>query len=409
MAPVSPLADPCAGSDPACSSSVTGQGKLPADYGTYGSALALKLAASYPYRSPGSSQEAAAAEFITKSFKDLGYKPQTVPFTFKDTAGKTQHSNNIVVTIKGSGFRLTDSAGQSKTISRQVIIGAHYDAFVTEAEGLAAAKATSATTQSGTTSKKPSLADFDGIHDNASGVATLLTIARELLNGRTGYDVILVAFGAGEASQAGAKAFAATLDATAVTNTDAMYNIDGIYAGDKVYMHAGQNSVLPNDQKIYEKRRKLYEATDVFYEYELYTNNKFNLLTNQSSIEVPWGDNKKALYREWTQHISDHTPFDKLDIPIVFFESYDYDQKAIKDMKESQSPAFSSTKGAIRHTAYDSTDFLANLLNQNRTAAGTATADTQTTSVDQLTRRVNNVAFIIAEAVRKGVSGAVAQ
>lgn len=425
---------------------IVDQGDLPADFGSYGADAALALAAKYPYRSPGSSQETAAAQWIAAAFKDLGYKPEVVPFSFTDTAGAKRQSSNVIVKIEGSGFRVTDAQNQTRTVSRQVIVGAHYDVSVTKEEADAAKTTTSTKkTNSLTGVAEPTLADFDGIHDNASGVGTLLTIASELKSQQPGYDVILIAFGAGEAGQAGAKAYAAGLDKTTVTETDAMYNIEAIYAGDKVYAHAGQNSVLANNQKIYEKRRKLYEVTDVFYEYELNTNNKFNLNTNQSSLEVPWPDDaNQVLYREWTLTESDHTPFDKLDIPIVYFESFDYNASKLKNMKESQNPAFTSTKGAIRHTRYDSTDFLQALLNQNKTLATTTTGTGQTTSTakanqtsqtsktsktskttaattaktsatsaettaaaeavtDQLTRRVNNVAFLVVQAIHKGM------
>lgn len=409
---------------------------LPANFGSYGSDMALELADRFPLRSPGSSQESKAAAWIADAFSELGYDPQTVTFSFKDTAGQQQQSANVVVIVKGTGFKLTDVNGQTSTVSRQVVVGAHYDVAVSAAD-VAAAKTTNSTTKSSKNSisgvPEPTLADFDGIHDNASGIGTLLLIARQLKSELPRYDVVLVAFGAAEAGLAGANAYVKSLDTAALAKTDAMYNIEAIYAGDKVYAHAGQNSVLPNDQKIYEKRRKLYEVTDIFYEYTLNTLNKFNLNTNQSSIEVPWPDDKStALYREWTLQESDHTPFDKLGIPIVYFESFDYDRTKLSSMKESANPAFTSTKGAIRHTRFDSTAFLQALLNQKNimaavttttttaparttkasktTPAATATASptpaaTPTVSpaanVDQLTRRINNIAFLIVKAAQK--------
>jgi alkaline phosphatase isozyme conversion protein len=54
----------------ACSSSDQKAAAI-ANYGTYGSDLALKFAAEFPFRSPGSAQETAAGDFLIKSFKEL--------------------------------------------------------------------------------------------------------------------------------------------------------------------------------------------------------------------------------------------------------------------------------------------------------------------------------------------------
>lgn len=246
--------------------------------------------------------------------------------------------------------------------------GAHYDAVATarliEEAGKAASDSVSTKSTTGRSQTfVPTWADFNGITDNAASIGALMMIAREMKNQRTGYDVILVAFGAGKSGQAGARHFASGMTSGEIAATDAMYNMEGIYAGDKLYAHAGQNSILPGPQKDYEKRRKLYEATDVYYEHELYTNNRVALYTNQSSIEVDHdGNGTLELYREWTLHESDHTPFDKLGIPIVFFEGFDYNAKTLEEMKESSNPAFTATNGQIKDTPYDSIAFLDALL-----------------------------------------------
>ena len=408
-----------------CTTSSGNQGSSAiADFGTYGPDLALELAAGYPNRSPGSDQEAAARDYLQEAFKDLGYKVTVQDFTFTNPEGVTVPSSNLIVRVKGDGVKITDEAGETKTERRQVIIGAHYDVSVTaevaaaaaeEAAAQADAKAEAAAAESGTEGTdetlettaeipEPTLADFDGIHANASGVATLLTIARQLKRVDLDYDVLLVAFGAGTASQAGAKAFLnAAMSDEDLAITDAMYNIDGIYAGDEMYVHAGQNSVLAGNQKIYEKRRKLYEATDVFFENALYTNNGYNLNTNQSSLVIPLGDTgETAVYREWTTHISDHSPFDQAGIPIVFFESFDYDYDTVEEMKESKNPALSSTNGTIRDTRFDSTDYLQYLFHSTATAV--RSDDAKKNFKDRLEMRINNTAFIVVEAVKRQVA-----
>jgi alkaline phosphatase isozyme conversion protein len=403
---------------------ITGQS---ADYGVYGSRFALSLARQYPNRSPGSEQEKLAGDLIIRTLSDTGYEPVVTTFFFTDETEELRSSRNIIVKIPGSGFVRTDEAGNSETFRRQVIVGAHYDTFFS-AEDVAAYKLTVEPTPAPTprptgaadpddagvtpavtdeTVKEPTLIEYDGIHNNASGIGALITLARALKSVSMGYDVVIVAFGAGEAGQAGARAFADKMTDAEIAMTDAMYCIDSIYAGDKIYAHAGQNSVRGYYRKSYEMRRKLYEVTDVFYEFELYTNNNYMLYTNQGNFDVSVdGISTPVLYREWTMTASDYLPFDALDIPIVFFESYDYDGKKLEDLKESKNPAFTSTSGAIRRTTFDSTAYLNMIMNQQRRAVQIITGQTQKQTVDHLTKRINNTAFVILEAIRKGVHDA---
>lgn len=409
-----------------CSEAEAETGKS-ADFGVFGSRFALSLARQYPNRSPGSDQENMAGDLIIRTLTDAGYEPVVTTFYFTDETEQLRSSRNIIVKIPGSGFVRTDEAGNSETFRRQVIIGAHYDTFFS-VEDVAAYRLTVEPTPSpkpqptgaasdpdetdadpdagDETVREPTLIEYDGIHNNASGIGALITLARAIKSVRMGYDVIIVAFGAGEADQAGARAFADKMTDAEIAMTDVMYCIDSIYAGDKIYAHAGQNSIRGYYRKSYELRRKLYEVTDVFYEFELYTNNNYMLYTNQGNFDVMVdGITTPVLYREWTMTASDYLPFDALDIPIVFFESYDYDGKKLEDLKESKNPAFTSTGGAIRRTPFDSTAYLNMIMNQQRRAVQTVTGQTQQT-VDHLTKRINNTAFVILEAIRKGVHDA---
>ena len=429
----------------ACQDSEVEESPLPANYGSYGSDLALELAKSWPNRSPGSDQEREAGLFIAEEFEKLGYEPEIFPFTYFDAEGQTRSSQNIIVRISGSGFTLEDEDGDRSQVSKQVIVGAHYDVSVTEeqayidlteregleTESLPSETTTETTTESASDNEAegdsteeteddtfgedfdlpiPYLSDFNGIHNNASGIAALMTLAVELKDHQEGYDIVLIAFGAAEAGLAGSRAYAAAMSEEEINDTDVMYNVNGIYAGDKVYAHAGQNSVLSGDRKIYEMRRKLYEATDVYYENELYSNNEFALYTNQSGIEVPWGSGswQKAMYREWTLHESDHTPFDKLDIQVVYFESFDYDSDTLEAIKESSNPVFAATNGKITGTSFDSSDYLEELFKVSSTNAVTSGAGKKS-YIDRLTLRINNVAFIIDGAIAKGIHNAVTE
>lgn len=386
-----------------------------AEFGDYGADFALKLATEYPNRSPGSEQEQAAGDLIIKEFKSLGYIPIVTTFTFADSEGNSLTSRNIAILIEGSGFSRILPSGQTDSFKSQVIVGAHYDTTVTAEQAAAAQPTTDETTAAapGGTSEPgetsvpvPTLADCDGIHDNASGIGSLMTIARQIKNYQYGYDVILVAFGAGAAGQAGSRWFASQLGTADLSKTNVMYCIDSIYAGDKVYAHAGRRSALGGDRKDYEKRRKLYEVTDVFYENELYTNNAYMLYTNQSSLMIEReGFTENIIYREWSLNDSDYLPFDDLDIPVVFFESFDYNENSLEKMKESQNPAFGETGGMIRGTSFDASDFLKQLLNTTQTVATGDDAEGKS-PVDKLVKRINNTSFIILEAIDKGIHDA---
>ena len=449
-----------------------------ADYGTYGSAFAHRLASRYPGRSPGSESEKSAAEMVVTELTRLGYEPETERFSFfveaeaasdseADSSDEASEDNgverirktsqNIIVKVPGTGF--IDE--QETVIRRQIIIGAHYDTAVgiemispPEEEPEQEEETTPDETEETDADEEGDNGGYlfedleqdwtvyDGIHDNASGIGVLMTLARQLKNNPLEYDVVLIAFGAGTAGMAGSRHYAANMDEASIAMTDVMYNIDSIYAGDKVYAHAGWHALGDETRKDYHLRRKLYELTDVFYENMLYTNNQFMLYTNQATFYTPLpvsildpisiteeddpepemeqdeiGDTDgligeetaaaaepKFIYREWTVRESDYRPFDKLGIAVVHFDSGDYNIQQIDDFSESNHPAFSPTDGQISNTAYDSTTVLNSVFDQRlslqRSASQNDEADTP--QVDQLTRRVNNVAFLILEAAKKG-------
>ena len=485
---------------------------LLADYGHHGASFARELAARYPGRSPGSVSERAAGDMIIRYLQDLGYEPVIETFHFEtevetetesedsDTEAANDeimmmryYSRNIIVRIPGTGFISEDD----EVISRQIIIGAHYDTAIgteqitpvaedPETDDPAAEDPETDEPDTEDPDEQDSQQDlqdedmfeselvfedlehnwylYDGIHDNASGIGVLMTLARILRQETLAYDVVLVAFGAGEANMAGSRDFASRMSPDEIEQTDAMYEINAVYAGDKVYAHAGWNSLVGEDQKDYDMRRKLYELTDVFYEHELYTNNRFMLYTNQSSFftalpveeaedvtetepeapdealeeEAPDADESdtdeiledtdesaaitrpqpaKFIYREWTVRESDYRSFDKLGIPIVYFDSGDYNINELADFRESNSPAFSDTGGMISQTAFDSTTVLSFVFDEPEQdeqttfdeyqesipeEAGVSDVDQTPEQIDQLRQRINNISFLILEAAKKG-------
>ena len=338
---------------------------LQADYGSYGADIARELASLYPYRRAYSEQEAQAGEYIRSQFEALGYDVSVQDFS--NLYGGT--SNNYIVTIPGRGFFSYDEYGNPEEVRRTIVIGAHYDDAFSQDQ------------------VDPSY-NYDGISDNASGIGVLLTIAAQIQNYEDlSFDVILVAFGAGNDNYAGARAFADSLTDEVASSIDCMYCIDSIYGGDKVYASAGYNSLIMNQK--YQMRRKLYQAYDVVYDSLLYTQYGFSLYYNESGIITDLnGDGFDDIYREVSANKSDYVPFDEMNIPIVYFDSADYFFDSMEDMKDSKNLNLQEFGGMLRNTPLDSSELLDSFL--------------VTEEGDQLQIRINCVAYVILESMMKG-------
>ena len=338
---------------------------LQADYGSYGAEIAREFASLYPYRSAYSAEEAAAGEYIRSQFEDLGYDVSKQDFT--NLYGGT--SANYIVNISGKGFFSIDEYGNPQEVRRTIVIGAHYD-------------------DSFSAGQVEASYGYDGISDNASGIGVLLTIASQISNYEDlSFDVILVAFGAGNDNYAGARAFVNSLTDEVAGSIDCMYCIYSIYGGDKVYASAGYNSLLMSQK--YQMRRKLYQAYDVVYDSLLYTQYGFSLYYNESGVITDLnGDGFDDIYREVSANKSDYVPFDELNIPIVYFDSADYFFDNMEDMKDSKNLNLQEFGGMVRSTPLDSS----------------ATLDSFKVNEDGdlLQIRINCVAYVILESMMKG-------
>ena len=338
---------------------------LQADYGSYGADIARELASLYPYRKAYTEQEAAAGEYIRGKFEELGYDVSRQEFN--SLYGGT--SANYIVNISGKGFFSIDDFGNPVETRRTIVIGAHYDDAFSEGQVDASY-------------------GYDGISDNASGIGVLLTIAAQIKNYEDlSFDVILVAFGAGNDNYAGAEAFASSLTDEVASSIDCMYCIDSIYGGDKVYASAGYNSLLMTQK--YPMRRKLYQAYDVVYDSLLYSQYGFSLYYNECGIITDLnGDGFDDIYREVSANKSDYVPFDNMNIPIVYFDSADYFFDNMEDMKDSKNLNLQEFGGIIRSTPIDSSMILDPFM--------------VTEERDQLQIRINCIAYIILESMMKG-------
>ena len=338
-------------------------------YGTYGEKIALDLARNYPFRSAFSEQEKGAGAYIKKAFEELGFTVQEQVFSSPDQTGS---SKNYIVRIDGDGFMAPDEKGKYQKKERTVVVGCHYDSFFSEAD-------------------KETVTGYLGVHDNAAGVGALLTLAKSLQDVKVGYDVVLVAFGAGAVEPLGSQYFFNSLSAEEKAAVEVMYCIDSIYAGDKLYASSGLTSILPGMK--YEMRRKMYELYDVVYEFEISSEKVggFDILYNQSSLLVDLnGDEHPDVFREVSLSQSDYVPFDKAGIPVVFIESFDYNYAEIEKMKETRNLNLQEYGGFVRNTELDSVTILRAVLPEGR-----------------LERRINTVAFALNKAILKGAHDAV--
>lgn len=404
-------------------------------YGSEARSWAIELAEKEPFRAPGTDSEQRAADWILQKLQSFGLQPEKQVFQYTSPSGQSKSSANIIVTIPGSGLILDDSAEakvyQSSMEKRApepldgrfLIYGAHYDSQWSRDEALATeGDSTAQTDESGMPVAQeknlPPLSESNGIDDNASSVAILLQTAQKLSVQQPILTVRLIFFGAGHHQWAGASFYANQLTEEERVRCDGAVILDSIYAGDKVYAHAGLNSVGNNGQKNYGMRRKLYECTDVYYNNLLLTRNGFALYTNQSGVQKTLADKGTVVYREWTERESDHTPFDRKQIPVVLIESGDYDiQSAEEPLKESNDPFFSPVSGIIRGSSYDSTQRLcAYFVPEGQTrsdrfgtsstsspseetgnSAGTTETVPYLAQADRLEVRINNLTFLLEE------------
>ena len=156
-------------------------------------------------RQAGTESEVVAAQKIKRWFGRSG-----VPATFQEFTyvrnGVTYESQNVVA------YRKADFKRHGKP-TPLVIVGAHYDA-VTAGQG----------------------AD-----DNASGVGVVLEVAKRLSHYKIDYDIAFVAFGAEEVGLNGSNYFVSQMSPRDVGRAIVMINFDSLIFGDKLYIHAGFN------------------------------------------------------------------------------------------------------------------------------------------------------------------------
>ena len=377
-------------------------GRRAADYGSFGSDIAREIASKFPERTAYSEGEKATGDYIEAKIKELGYTPEVQKFD-KEEVGS---SANYIVKVPGTGFYVHQSDGTYQIEHRVAVIGAHYDAailpdYAPKDDEKKDDKKKDDKKEDGEAepTERPKYV-FDGISDNASGTACVLTAMmafKEYTN--IAYDVWFVFFGAGTDNFAGAEKFVTSLAGEELLSIDVMYDIDSLYSGDKVYASSGYKSLISTQK--YEMRRKLYQAYDVCFANPLYTYYRFDLYYNESGLKFDINDDGyKDIYNEVSGTMSDYKLFDERGIPVVYFESFDYNYTSLEKMKETKNLNLQDFGGKIRGTPSDCTFFLDELLiteDVDRNNDGEIDC-----SGDRLQIRVNCVAFIVIESLLKG-------
>ncbi|HET6496143.1 MAG TPA: M20/M25/M40 family metallo-hydrolase, partial [Thermoleophilia bacterium] len=246
-------------------------------------------------RAAGTAEELAAAKKVQGWFSDAGYEPEMQPFAYVDRRGVTWNSQNVVA------FRPADLKRKAKP-KPLVIVGAHYDA-VTRGEG----------------------AD-----DNASGVGVMLEVAERLAHYKIDYDVVFIAFGAEEAGLRGSDYYVSKMSSVDKGRAIAMINFDSLIVGDKLYIHAG------NNMKTWARDAMLRLI-------------RLRKLPIEMQPGLYNGDDPDPGYAagftpDW---FSDYTAFNQAGIPIVAFESTNWE---IGDMDGYEQ---TEDYGSFWHTPWD--------------------------------------------------------
>ena len=380
----------------------------PADYGSYGSDIAREIASRFPNRKAYSTGESQTGNYIEEKIKELGYEVEVQTFT-----GTGGTSKNYIVKVAGTGFYCAKEDGTFVLEHRTAIIGAHYDSALSSEfageeetdeeeyeEDYEEDYEEEYDEETEETEETVLTYSHDGLSDNASGTACVLTALMAFKEYKdVAYDVWFVFFGASSDNFAGAAAFYQGLSNDEKNSIDVMYDIDSLYAGDKVYASSGYSSL--REGKRYEMRRKLYQAYDVCFGNTLYTSYGFDLYYNESGVKDDVnGDKLRDIFNEMPNKVSDFKIFDDVMIPIVYFESYDYNFTSMDQMKETKNLSLQEYDGIIRGTPADSMALLDSvLIEEDKDRDGNGEVDC---TGDKLQIRINCVAFIVLESLLKG-------
>lgn len=239
-------------------------------------------------REAGTAGELAAAMKVHGWLSEAGYEAELQPFTYTRRGG-TYNSQNVVAVRPADLPRKTDP-------TPLVIVGAHYDAVTAGA----------------------------GADDNASGVAAMLEVAERIARYKIDYDLVFVAFGAEEVGLRGSQYFVDQMSETDIGRAIVMINFDSLIVGDKLYIHAGFN------EKTW--------ARDAMLRL---------IRLRKLPIEIQPGLHPDYPAGLTPDGFSDYTAFNQAGIPIVAFESTNWEIGDLDGYEQTEA------EGSFWHTERD--------------------------------------------------------
>jgi uncharacterized protein YhjY with autotransporter beta-barrel domain/Zn-dependent M28 family amino/carboxypeptidase len=277
------------------------------EYGRYASDTLDTLINDYPGRYRGTASFEGASNWMDARLAQ-GYSTSRQNFSWT-AGGQTRSSQNVIA-------QATGVTGQS------LVVGAHFDTYF----------------------GRPTL---QGLDDNGSGAAVLTEIARNLSGLDFEDGVTFIGFGAEEEGLRGSRAYVASLDPAAHAALTGMINIDSLITGDRMYAHAGTNSVA--NPALASLRNRTFE------------------IAQELGIELYTNPGLDASYPAGTGCCSDGDSFNPLGIPVAYFESTNWSIGALDGYDQTTNPAIPG--GATWHNpALDNEQVLTAALGENRIA-----------------------------------------
>ncbi len=248
-------------------------------------------------RSLVSESEINARKYIVDQLKKFGYKPKLIKFKVNG-----YETYNIEVNKKG------------KNKSETIIVGAHYDG---RNEG-------------------------NACDDNGSGISVLLELCELLNHVETPYNIKFVFFGAEEINVLGrglhgSYDYVESLSKREKNKIKYMVNLDTLVSGDNMYVYNAYKEEIPNEysKSLLEKVREISENLNIHL--------KFNP-NEQKGVS-------------FTNTKSDYYPFFEHKIPVLYFESTNW------DAGEKDGRSQSKLLGRVIHSKMDNINFLENVFN----------------------------------------------
>jgi hypothetical protein len=264
------------------------------------------LAETIGARPMGSDGERLAGEYVANRFTGMGYPVQVQEFVTTPPqregmpASGPVTSRNIIATKPGD--------------AKILVIGAHMDS---PAVGV-------------------------GAGDNASGVAAMLGVAQALQDVQLVHTVVFVAFGAEEGgSPSGAEFYIQSLG-DQINNVVAMLNIDAVGIGDALNVYAGAEVTWPTP----------IDPTPIIHPGPTWVRDL--ALNVAGTMGQPLRTSPAETWKGFTGDWSDHYAFVMANVPVAYFEAWQWDtgdpwwgqETAVGDVMKTTGDVYGAIKPA---------------------------------------------------------------